>query len=211
MKRSSLGFAVLGLIVACPGLVTAQSLTGLTASVSQTAIAPLQVPQALPPTVYSNNQSSKNLPAPPPLMANERITTPSQGQELVFQRSAKTVTPQSFAHPVVASPPLTPGPASTVSPTPITDPSPAPSNPGLYRVQVLGNSPQLLAQVRKIEPLAFVRTTDNTIQAGTFPEASLAQQRIHLLAQQGVNAQLMTVPDPAGMPIPPMALRYQTR
>lgn len=214
MNRSSLGlgFGVLGLIVACPDLVTAQSLTGLTASVSQTAIAPLQVPQALPPTVYSNNQGLRNLPAPPPLMANERTptsVTPIQGQELVFQRSAKTITPKTFASPVVSSPALTQ--TSTVSSPTVSKTLIAPSNPGLYRVQVLGNSPQLLAQVKKIEPLAFVRTTDNTIQAGTFPEASLAQQRIHLLAQQGVNAQLMTASDPAGMPNPPMALRYQTR
>ncbi|MFM7192979.1 MAG: hypothetical protein ACKOX2_19525 [Microcystaceae cyanobacterium] len=205
MKGSSLGLglAVLGLLGTGPGLVTAQSLGGLTSPASRTAIAPLQVPQALPPTISPDDQALRHLPAPPPLIANERITTPPNGQELVFQRSTKTVTPKTFASPVVPAPVQTPPIAS--------DARPVPSNPGLYRVQVMGNSPQLLAQVRKIEPLAFIREADNTIQAGTFPEASLAQQRIHLLTEQGIPAQLVNVPDAAGMPSSSMALRYQIR
>ena len=205
MKRSSLGLVLglLGSVIPWPSRVTAQMVGDFTTPVSRTAIAPLQVPQALPPTISPDNQALRHLPAPPPLIANERTTAPPNGQELVFQRSTKTVTPKTFAHPVVPAPVLTPPIAS--------DARIVPSNPSLYRVQVMGNSPQLLAQVRKIEPLAFIREADNTIQAGTFPEASLAQQRIHLLTEQGIPAQLVNVPDAAGMPRSSMALRYQIR
>lgn len=60
----------------------------------------------------------------------------------------------------------------------------------MYRVDIYGDSPLLLAQVQRIVPDAFVRQRDRTIQAGIFSDQSYAQERIRLLDGQGIRAQV---------------------
>ncbi|MFN5515900.1 MAG: hypothetical protein ACK5CA_14465, partial [Cyanobacteriota bacterium] len=81
-----------------------------------------------------------------------------------------------------------------------------------YRVQVVGDSPHLLSQVKQIEPLAYVRTTDRTIQAGTFTQSHLAQERLDLLNQKGLEGSILPVTPEEGLAIShPSQLRYQIR
>lgn len=61
----------------------------------------------------------------------------------------------------------------------------------LYRVDIYGDSPLLLAQVRTVEPEAFVRQ-NGVIQAGVFADQFNAQQRVRVLESQGIRAQINT-------------------
>lgn len=63
----------------------------------------------------------------------------------------------------------------------------------LYRVEIAGGDPFLLDRVQTIVPEAFFRSGDGTIQAGSFAEASNAQQRLQLLASQGIAARVVPV------------------
>ncbi|MBW4575186.1 MAG: hypothetical protein KME08_07870 [Aphanothece sp. CMT-3BRIN-NPC111] len=63
----------------------------------------------------------------------------------------------------------------------------------LYRVEISGDSPLLLAQVRKIEPQAFVRPGEGIIQAGVYSKESSAQQRLQELELLGIRAQITTI------------------
>jgi hypothetical protein len=60
-------------------------------------------------------------------------------------------------------------------------------------VLVNGDSPYLLQQVQRIEPTAFVREYQGRrfIQAGDFPSEANAQQRLVVLSQQGIGAQVI--------------------
>ncbi|NJL20217.1 MAG: hypothetical protein HC895_04310 [Leptolyngbyaceae cyanobacterium SM1_3_5] len=64
-----------------------------------------------------------------------------------------------------------------------------------YLVYVDGDSPLLLAQVRRVESSAFVddRDGEQVIQAGVFREENRAQQQILALQQQGIEAQMRRV------------------
>ena len=62
----------------------------------------------------------------------------------------------------------------------------------LYGVYINGDSPLLLAQVRRIEPEAFVRHGGGMIQAGVFSDQSNAQQRVQALEEWGIMAQVNT-------------------
>jgi hypothetical protein len=79
----------------------------------------------------------------------------------------------------------------------------------LYRVQITGQNTELLQRVQKIEPLAFIRNADGTIQAGTFPQASLAQQRLAALAQVGITGQIISGQEDGRSQKNLTVLRYQ--
>lgn len=60
----------------------------------------------------------------------------------------------------------------------------------LYRIYIKGSSPELLEQVRRVEPLAFVRRKDGVIQAGLFVDEVRAKSRLQQLQSQGIKAQI---------------------
>jgi cell division protein FtsN len=90
---------------------------------------------------------------------------------------------------------------------PQTAPNPVPSNSSprysptateLYRVEVLARSEAILARVRKVEPMAFVRRGETVIQVGLFRTRSQAEQRLHELKTQGLSARVVTVKNDIG-------------
>ena len=168
---------------------------------------PLKVPQPLPATIYAGNPSPVLFPAPP----LPQVNPSGLHQEYIFKSIAiPAPPPQHKTAPI--SPILKSGLATTVNTptlipmtvkpaivnTPTVMPAIAPSDHSstnqnaLYRVQIIGQDTELLQRVQKIEPLAFIRNADGTIQAGTFPQASLAQQRLAALAQAGITGQIIS-------------------
>jgi hypothetical protein len=63
----------------------------------------------------------------------------------------------------------------------------------LFRVEVKSNSTEALAKIKEIEPLAFIRTGENVIQAGLFQQQYQAKQRVQELTRQGFSAQIITL------------------
>ena len=63
----------------------------------------------------------------------------------------------------------------------------------IYRVDIYGDNPSLLSQVKQIEPGAFVRRGEGVIQAGVFVDEANAQFRIRELEAQGIPARLSTI------------------
>jgi hypothetical protein len=85
-----------------------------------------------------------------------------------------------------------------------------------YTVVINGDSPYLLQLVQQIEPIATVQDLNGrrVIQAGVFGSQQEAMQRIAILQQQGVAAQMMPISlgnqNPTGLnstAVNPMALR----
>ena len=74
---------------------------------------------------------------------------------------------------------------------PIQPRIPTPAS-NLYRVDILGDSPLLLLQVRQLEPEAFVRR-EGVIQAGVFVDRLNAQSRARALEAQGIRARVTTI------------------
>ncbi len=77
--------------------------------------------------------------------------------------------------------------------------APAPSNSGsdtMFRVQVYGNSEELLSLVRRVEPDAFVPEGKNVIQAGLFFEAMNARELVESLSKRGIRAEIIEVAKP---------------
>ena len=62
-----------------------------------------------------------------------------------------------------------------------------------YRVEVPGDTPIMLAQVKRIEPTAFVRSGEGTIQAGLFSEENNARERVEELEGYGLKARIIQV------------------
>ena len=154
------------------------------------------------PTVFDR------LPAPPPIPVGTP-TTP-----------AETVQPRNLPSLPLPPTPLSDNISPTTSPT--TDPPSAireytfqaPDSPEIsipiepasanvpenaniakrriIRVEVIGDTQKILAQVKQIEPLAFIQVGKGTIQAGVFPNSNAAQQRIQQLKQQGLSATMST-------------------
>ncbi|MFE1745776.1 hypothetical protein [Coleofasciculus sp. H7-2] len=75
------------------------------------------------------------------------------------------------------------------------NPRPVRRNSRLYGVFINGDSPLLLAQVRKIEPEAFVRYGGGVIQAGVFADEIKAQQRVRVLEEWGIRGQISAYSD----------------
>lgn len=63
----------------------------------------------------------------------------------------------------------------------------------LFRVEVQSNSAEALAKIQEIEPLAFIRTGENVIQAGLFQQQYQAKERVQELTKQGFSAQIITL------------------
>jgi hypothetical protein len=63
----------------------------------------------------------------------------------------------------------------------------------LFRVEVKSNSREALAKIKEIEPLAFIRTGENVIQAGLFQQQYQAKQRLQELTKQGFSVQIITL------------------
>ncbi|AFZ44488.1 hypothetical protein PCC7418_2339 [Halothece sp. PCC 7418] len=75
----------------------------------------------------------------------------------------------------------------------------APNHPNsqtLFRVQIYGNSEQLLSLVRRVEPDAFVPEGKNIIQAGLFSDAINARELVQSLSEQGITADIIEVAKP---------------
>jgi len=80
--------------------------------------------------------------------------------------------------------------------------TPIPSNSGsdtMFRVQVYGNSEELLSLVRRIEPDAFVPEGKNVIQAGLFFEAMNARELVESLSKRGIRAEIIEVAKPLNL------------
>ena len=75
-----------------------------------------------------------------------------------------------------------------------------PANIASYQVLVNGDSPYLLQQIQRVDAASFVREYQGkrVIQAGVFSTGSEAQQRVAVLNQQGIGAQV--VPATMGYP-----------
>jgi hypothetical protein len=90
-------------------------------------------------------------------------------------------------------------------------PAPIPGNGASYQVLVNGDSPYLLQQIQRVDATAFVREYQGkrVVQAGVFSTAAEAQQRVAVLNQQGIGAQVVTAtvgyPNQMGSPAYPNA------
>lgn len=73
------------------------------------------------------------------------------------------------------------------------------------QVEVNGTDAGLLERVRTLEPGAFVRRGEGTIQVGQFDDATNAQQLIENLALLGVPAQVVAVKRPTANSVTPAA------
>jgi len=69
----------------------------------------------------------------------------------------------------------------------------------LFRVQVYGNSEQLLSLVRRVEPEAFVPKGKDIIQAGLFSERVNARELVESLSEQGIRADIIEVSQPRSL------------
>ncbi len=69
-----------------------------------------------------------------------------------------------------------------------------PGNIASYQVLVNGDSPYLLQQIQRVDAASFVREYQGkrVIQAGVFSTGTEAQQRVAILNQQGIGAQVVT-------------------
>lgn len=109
----------------------------------------------------------------------------------------------TFNVPTSPSPPVSPDPAPNTAPperefnfqAPPTSIPPYRATPrsNLYRVDIDGDSPFLLSQVRQIEPEAFVRGGEGMIQAGVFADEYNAASRVRALAARGIRAQITPI------------------
>ncbi len=66
-------------------------------------------------------------------------------------------------------------------------------NPSFYRVEVAGENPSLLSQVKTIEPMAFIRQSEGVIHAGMFQHSQQAEKRVQQLKNQGLTATVVPV------------------
>ncbi|PNW33974.1 UNVERIFIED_CONTAM: hypothetical protein BEN50_18435 [Euhalothece sp. KZN 001] len=119
--------------------------------------------------VTASNSLAQFIPPPPPM-----VETREQNQE-VYQFEAPRNSPSPLPKPRQSSP----SNANT-----------------LFRVQVYGNSEQLLSLVRRVEPDAFVRDGKDAIQAGLFSDAVNAIQLVQSLSEQGIEADIIKIRKP---------------
>ena len=187
---------------------------------------PLKVPQPLPATIYAGNPSPVLFPAPPPPQVNPSVphreyifkstampAPPPQNKtaplpSILKPKSARSVTVNTpTVKPTIVKPAIVNTP--TAMPAIATSGHSSANQNALYRVQIAGQNTELLQRVQKIEPLAFIRNADGTIQAGTFPQASLAQQRLAALAQVGITGQIISGQEDGRSQKNLTVLRYQ--
>jgi hypothetical protein len=133
------------------------------------AIAQAGIAQAEPDDrLLLAQQVIDGLPPPPPLIFDQRSLPPVQ--------PAQPVQPYQSAPPANAIPVQ-------------TEPQQR------YLVYVNGDSPLLLAQVRKVESGAFLQTYEGrqVIQAGLFEQAAIAEQQVAALESEGIGAEVARI------------------
>jgi cell division protein FtsN len=132
-----------------------------------------------PPTVREvpNASSSEKLPVTDSTATESTSVTPNRSQDASAVREfVFRVSPQT---PISIRRSSSPDPSATLS--------------ELYRVEVLSRNKAMLARVRQIEPMAFVRRGETVIQVGLFRQRSQAEQRLQQLTSQGLFARIITV------------------
>jgi hypothetical protein len=170
-RAKAIHWLLLFLAIGCLMLIP---LTGTTAQTSPRVVNRLPAPPPIP----TGKPSNPKIPKAPVQPTTAAPAMPTAIREYTFQ------VPQ--AEPIAI-------PSQTTSNTPLSS-SPV-STDKLYRVEVVvvGDTEEVLAQVRQVEPLAFVRVGEGLIQAGLFPDAGEAQQRLLALQQQGLAAKVVDV------------------
>ncbi len=140
-------------------------ITPSSVSVAQDSPSPPLIIEELPPGPNDLNFPSQQPPT---------ITPEPENNNEEFDYQVPTI-------PVPNSRPSNPTPSSS---TTYSD---------YYRVEVEGDSSLLLTQIQNIEPEAFIRGREGTIQAGLFSERYNAQQRVEVLESQGFRAKVVSV------------------
>lgn len=139
------------------------------------------------------------LPPPPPVRdvssPPPRVYTPPMRN--ISTITSPTITPESqdsvnlieykFQAPSSIAPAFSPS-APMVSPS-----NSATKVIAFYRVEVTTNDELVLSEVKKIEPLAFIRKSDGVIYAGLFQEQQSAQKRVQDLTNLGLSARIVPV------------------
>ncbi len=120
----------------------------------------------------TNNR--KPVSTPTREVRNPTPTTYREGKEYVFQAPGN-LPPYNRQNP---NPPS-------------NNPQPLTAGEQFYRVLVKSDNPQVLAKIKEIEPLAFVRPGESVIQVGIFQEQRQALGRVKELANKGFNAQVV--------------------
>lgn len=81
----------------------------------------------------------------------------------------------------------------------------------LYRVEAVGDSRQILDQIKQVEPFAFIRPGEGLIYSGLFQQSQEAQKRVEELETLGFTAQIVPVSynrrDNTEIPLQPQAHR----
>ncbi len=72
-------------------------------------------------------------------------------------------------------------------------PSPSREHSKLYRVQINRSSKRALLLVQTIKPNAFIKESENIIQAGLFSNQSNARELVQTLLDRGINAEIVPV------------------
>jgi hypothetical protein len=133
------------------------------------------------------------------------LSTPARAQRLpappIFDDDIPSApVPETQTFPQQGSPELPPAPSSDrviefTAPQPLRTPN---RSSRVYRVEIYGDSPLLLAQVQRLERRAFVRRGEGIIQVGEYTNEADAQQRVSELEQRGIIAQITAVYVDAG-------------
>ena len=148
------------------------------------------------PVTLAHVTSNRELPPPP----SPKIVTPQPTVNQVppvlvevtpAQESATPIKEYTFQAPqTIPAQTINHNSSISESQTPQSQPS---QNPNLYRVEVVGDNPSLLSQVKTVEPMAFVRQSEGVIHAGMFQHSQQAEERVRQLQTQGVKATVIPV------------------
>ncbi len=140
--------------------------------------------------------SNRELPPPP----SPKMVTPQPSVNQVSPISVEVTPAQESATPIKEYTFQAPQtiPAQTINET-----RPTPEikktngqrtqSPSFYRVEVAGQNPSLLSQVKAIEPMAFIRQSEGVIHAGMFQHSQQAAERVQQLQNKGVKATVVPV------------------
>ena len=135
----------------------------------------------------SNPSVLPGLPPPPPVPSDSNLPP------MIDYDSPLPELPDNFN-------PQSPKPAPTsVNSEPINIPvtpsrvnnNSAPKKNRLYRVEIIGDSPTLLAQVQRFEPQAFIRSGEGVIQAGLFSQKENARNLLDKFKEQGLRGKVI--------------------
>lgn len=141
-------------------------------------VAPSDAQQSLPqPRIFEELPPPSSFPSPSSIPTFNVPTSPSPP---VPSNTPPNPIPPEREFNFQAPPPPIPSREPTVT-----------SN--LYRVDIDGDSPFVLSQVRQIEPQAFVRRGERVIQAGVFTNSYNAESRVRVLAERGIRAQVIPI------------------